>query len=421
MSTAASLPPADRPLRLLRVIHTLRTEAGGPSESVRRSTEALLRLGHSVEVATADAPESAGASDSRASAPPFPLHALGPADAHGRGPRLAPWLRERRAAYDAVLVHGLWQYHGHAVSRALRGTPTPYLVFPHGMLDPWFRRAYPLKHFKKQLYWWWREARVLREAAAVCFTCEEERRLARGTFAPYRLREEVVAYGTADPDAAGITAADLARQQAAWLARCPEVAGDRPYLLFLGRIHEKKGLDALIDAHGRAASSAPHSTPPLVIAGPGGASDYGRAIRHRAEQVCPPGSVVWPGMLEGDAKWGALRGCEAFALTSHQENFGIAVAEALACGRPVLLSDKVNIWREILDDGAGLVRGDSAPEVEALLADWRTLPAERRAAMGGAARRCFLARFEIGRAASSLVETVRTALARHTASSRVSS
>ncbi len=61
-------------------------------------------------------------------------------------------------------------------------------------------------------------------------------------------------------------------------------------------------------------------------------------------------------MLTGDLKWGAFRAAEAFVLPSHQENFGIAVVEALACGKPVLISDKVNIWREIVEDGAGLCR-----------------------------------------------------------------
>jgi glycosyltransferase involved in cell wall biosynthesis len=72
-------------------------------------------------------------------------------------------------------------------------------------------------------------------------------------------------------------------------------------------------------------------------------------------------------MLSGAAKWGALYGCEAFVLPSHQENFGIAVVEALACGKPVLISDQVNIWPEIVEDGAGLVEGDTEEGVEKLL------------------------------------------------------
>jgi glycosyltransferase involved in cell wall biosynthesis len=73
-------------------------------------------------------------------------------------------------------------------------------------------------------------------------------------------------------------------------------------------------------------------------------------------------------MLNGEAKWGALYGCEAFVLPSHQENFGIAVVEALACGRPVLISDQVNIWREIVEGGAGLVAEDTLEGTYTLLA-----------------------------------------------------
>jgi glycosyltransferase involved in cell wall biosynthesis len=72
-------------------------------------------------------------------------------------------------------------------------------------------------------------------------------------------------------------------------------------------------------------------------------------------------------MLEGDAKWGAFYGCEAFVLPSHQENFGISVVEALACDKPVLISSKVNIWREISEDNAGIVEEDTLEGVRRLL------------------------------------------------------
>ena len=108
--------------------------------------------------------------------------------------------KERHAGYDAVVVHGIWQYHSFGVWRALHGTATPYFVFPHGMLDPWFNRTYPLKHLKKLLYWPWAEYRVLRDAAAVLFTAEQERLLARESFRLYRCHEVVVNFGTATPE-----------------------------------------------------------------------------------------------------------------------------------------------------------------------------------------------------------------------------
>jgi glycosyltransferase involved in cell wall biosynthesis len=100
-------------------------------------------------------------------------------------------------------------------------------------------------------------------------------------------------------------------------------------------------------------------------------------------------------MLQGDAKWGAFYVCEAFVLPSHQENFGVAVAEALACGRPVLLSDKVDIAAEIARDGAGMIDVDTAAGVERLLQRWIDLPAEERWAMAKRARECFLAGYDM--------------------------
>src|SRR5258708_12756609 len=94
---------------------------------------------------------------------------------------------------------GLWQPHILAVWQRFQKTAIPYFVFPHGMLDPWFKRTYPLKHLKKWLYWPWAEYRVLRDARAVCFTCEEERRLARQSFRLYQCSEQLLNYRPSPP------------------------------------------------------------------------------------------------------------------------------------------------------------------------------------------------------------------------------
>ena len=131
-------------------------------------------MGCTVEIASLDAPTDAWVKQS-----PQRVHALGegPSTSGGYGfsSRFVPWLKENRKKYTAVISHGLWQYNNAGVWQALRGTDTPYFVFPHGMLDPWFKRAYPVKHLKKWLYWTLRERHVLCEARAVLFTCEEER------------------------------------------------------------------------------------------------------------------------------------------------------------------------------------------------------------------------------------------------------
>jgi glycosyltransferase involved in cell wall biosynthesis len=380
-------------MRILHVISSLNPAYGGLSACLQALTPELIALGHASEVATLDAPDAPFLA-----AFPGTVHALGPAkSSYQYSPRIVPWLRREAAGYDVVVVHGLWQYHGLAVHRALRGAGAPpYFVFSHGMLDPWFKREYPLKHVKKLFYWWPAERRVLRDAAAVLFTCEEEKILARQSFAGYRCREQVVAFGTVG------VAGDAARQREAFHAHVPAL-GKKPFWLFLGRIHVKKGLDLLIEAHAALAAKTPAaSLPALVVAGPCADAGYLRELKALAAARCPAGAVHWPGMITGEVKWGALRAAEAFVLPSHQENFGIAVAEALSCGTPVLISDQVNIWREIQADGAGLVERDTLAGTEKLLAAWSALDENARARMRLAAMQSFEKRYAIQAAAQNL-------------------
>ena len=326
---------------------------------------------------------------------PAAVHALGPGrGSYGYAPRLVPWLKKRRADFDAVVVHGIWNYPSFGVWRALHKTATPWFVFPHGMLDPWFKRTYPLKHFKKLLYWPWAEYRVLRDATAVLFTSEEERRLARESFSLYSCREVVVNFGTAAPEI------DLAAARREFLDRFPELR-EKDLLLFLGRLHEKKGCEELLRAFAASASDSPGLH--LVMAGPCAGQDYLRHLRRLTNELGEVDRVTFSGLLSGNLKWGAFAAAEAFVLPSHQENFGIAVVEALACGKPVLLSNKINIWREIVEEGAGYVAEDDLAGTQRLLARWdETAPAQRQE-MSHQARRCFAARFEINRAVDSLL------------------
>jgi hypothetical protein len=121
---------------------------GGPAEGVRQLCLAANRHGHQIEVASLDRPDAPWANERPECCP---LHLLGPTHlgTYMYAPRLLPWLRANLPRFDAVIVNGLWQYHGLASWHALRHSGTPYFVFTHGMLDPWFRREYPLKHLKK--------------------------------------------------------------------------------------------------------------------------------------------------------------------------------------------------------------------------------------------------------------------------------
>src|SRR4051812_30701687 len=243
-------------MKILRSTHTVNPALGGPIESIRQSSAALVRRGHEVEIISLDAPADPWVRESA-----VPVHALGPGrGGYGYSGRFSNWIKQRRANYDAVIVHGLWQYSSFGVWRALAGTATPYFVFPHGMLDPWFKRTYPLKHLKKLLYWPWSEYRVLRDAAAVLFTSEGERRLARQSFLFYRCEEKVVRYGTAAPDI------DVENAREDFLAAFPRLR-QKQVFLFLSRLHVKKGCELLIRAFNSIKKSSECALH-LVMAGP---------------------------------------------------------------------------------------------------------------------------------------------------------
>lgn len=382
-------------LRILHVISSADRAGGGPIEGILQINRALHSLGHQSELVTPDAPDAPWLAEF-----PMPITAVGGAKSSYRySPHLVPWLMQNAMRYDCLIVNGLWQFHGLAVRQAALLLGMPYFVYTHGMLDPWFKRAFPLKHLKKLVYWPWGEYRVLRDASAVCFTCEEERVLARQSFALYKANEAVVNYGTSVPKG------DPDTQREAFLSRWPHLR-ERRLLLFLSRIHVKKGCDLLLQAFADAANSDPALH--LVMAGPD-QSSLQPILVQQAQKLGIADRVTWPGMLSGDLKWGAFRAAEAFVLPSHQENFGIAVAEALACGLPVLVSDKVNIWREIEQSGAGLVAPDTKDGTSGLLRRWLALPGHERQVMGRRAAECFAEHFEIHQAAKSLLAVLANA------------
>lgn len=380
-------------MKVLHVISSTNPQLGGPIEGVRQIYSQYTELGVTLEIACCDAPDMPWLNNKGLPK----IYALGPSrSGYAYTPNLLPWLRENFNRYDAVVVNGIWQYHSFAVRKALAGSKVPYFVFTHGMLDPWFKHTYPLKHAKKWLYWPWGEYRVLRDAQSVIFTCEEERRLARESFWLYRANEAVTAYGTSSPPSNG---SELAQK---FLTDHPQLQGKR-IALFLSRIHQKKGCDLLIEAFSYAAKQ--DKSLHLIIAGPDH-SGWGDTLKVQAENLGIVDRITWPGMLQGDEKWGAFYACEVFCLPSHQENFGIVVAEALACGKPVLISNKVNIWREIEYADAGFVDDDSVDGTKRNMQRWLTMDTSSYSKMSERAKQCFNQKFHIRKVAERLLEII---------------
>jgi glycosyltransferase involved in cell wall biosynthesis len=269
----------------------------------------------------------------------------------------------RNEAYkcaDMVIAHGLWQWPGVKAWKCFRKYKTPYMVFPHGMLDPWFKRSYPLKHIKKQIYWYWKQGKILQDAYRVCFTTEEERRLAQKTFKPYKANDMISGLGVSEPPSSKDT------HLKAIYSLFPDFK-NKKVLLYLGRFHPKKGVDLLINSFLKQSKK----NDILLLAGPLDNADP--HLKYLKEQTHKNSNqIVWSGMLKDDLKWGALRMADALILPSHQENFGMVIAEALSVETPVFLTNKVNLWREVLDSGAGIVSDDDQGGIDHLIQQWVT-------------------------------------------------
>lgn len=362
--------------RVLHVIPSMDPASGGMAEAVRVLAQATPRM-NSV-IVTCDAPDAPWLSRSS-------VRTVGGGPGRTRllwSPRLASILQHEMRLVDVCVAHGLWQHPLFAAGREAQKQNKPLFVFPHGMLDPW---ALAQSRVVKSLAWLAGMKSVLnRHAAALCFTTKEEMELAAPMVGQAKAKQVIIPLGVEAPSLVRAEARNALDKQHLALA-------GRQILLFLGRLHPKKGCDMLIQAFAeccRQQDKQQRPRPHLRLAGPPCSEEYLlelRAIAER-EKVNEGTDLVFLGMLEGEAKWRELAAADVLVLPSHQENFGLVVAEALACGTPTLLSDKVNTAPQVNAGGAGLMAPDTPDGTLHLLQQWMSLSVEERTTMSRRAR-----------------------------------
>ena len=269
------------------------------------------------------------------------------------------WKMRRRLAdivrqVDVVHLHSLYLFHDWVGAHYCWRFERPYIVRPHGTLDPYiFRRHRWRKAFAEVLF----QRRVLRRAAGLHYTARDEWLLAR----PHAENSR----GCVIPIGVDLRALDNLPPRRLLRERYP-IIGERKVVLFLGRLSFKKGLDVVVSAFANIARERQDVF--LVIAGPddGILADVTRQIEEHGIKD----RTLFTGMVSGREKHIILAGSDCFLLPSLSENFGITVVEAAACGMPVVISDRVNLWREFYDAGAALV---GRPQVVDFIAHLRFL------------------------------------------------
>ena len=350
-------------------------EAGGVVEAVHQSAMGISNI----EVLCFDDPNSTWLKKSRS----YKVHALGTGKTtYSINFRYFSWLKKNAKSYDVVILDGIWQFLvvGGFFLSLLK---VPYCVFIHGMLDPYFNKD-KLKYIKKLPFWFLVERPVISMAAATIFTCQEEAQLARKSFPLFSANSIVSPLGI--ERAPNLTSVDVEH----FYQRFPRLS-NRRMVLFLSRVDEKKGVDLLVNAISQQAEQLENDVV-FAFAGPCN-KEYKQTLIEAINKAGVGEYVVWLGMLEGISKWIAFKEAEVFILPSHQENFGIVVAESLASKTPVLITDKVNIWPTIVSYSAGIVGDDTNEGVTELLKLWFKAPQSRKEEMAEKAMLCFEEQF----------------------------
>ncbi len=325
-------------VRILHLCSSIDPTTGGPANVLDRLSRLQATAGHQVSVVTADDPAVVASVLNGLRAVGATANSGGPwRGPLAKGPRVAELIGEALGhGIDVAHIHGVWHHTPHWGSAMLRRGRVPYVFRPCGMLDPWSLRQGALK---KKVFLALRGRRDLNGAAAIHYTTETERRLA----GPLKLgpKEFVIPNGIElgefdPPPERGV----FRREQS--------IAGDAPLVVFLSRLHYKKGIELLLPAFKEAAPAEAV----LALCGPGD-DEYVGSLRALAEKLGITARVRFTGMLKGRSRLLALADADVFCLPSYQENFGVVVVEAAAAGAAVLVSDQVNIWDEVVRERAG--------------------------------------------------------------------
>ena len=341
-------------IKILHVVTTCDPKTGGPIEGIKQFYFWYKKFDIESLLVTLDNPNEKFLKDKRL---PKTI-ALGPKYLnYSYSFKLKKWLKNNAKKFDAIIVHGLWQYNSFCVWRVAKKYNIPYYIFPHGMLDPWFKKFYPLKHFKKLIYWILIHKQILKDAKAVLFTTRLEKVLARKTFPFYNVNEKLIGYGISG------NIYKFNNDKNLFLKKFPNLKKKR-IILYLGRVHEKKGIDDLIIAFKSLIKL--DASLHLVISGPS-VDNYKDYLFDYCKKNFLLNSVTFTGPLFNKIKWDAYNSSKYYCLPSHQENFGITLAEALSCKIPVITTFNVNIWKEIKSVNAGFITKDNSNDIQKFL------------------------------------------------------
>lgn len=333
-------------MKVLHVIPSVSPIRGGPSYMVFAMIKSLRAQGMDAEVLTTndngvnllDAPLLKRVEYE--SVPVwFAPRLLPPMKEFIFSPSATKWLWKNIQSYDVVHIHYLFSYVPTCASVICRIKRIPYVISTHDQLSPW---SLSQSCLRKKAYLKLVERRNLQKVSAIHCTAASE-------------SDSVKAFGISAPSfiaPLGVDIPEAITDASAKLRKAYDIPSQVPVILFLARLHPKKRLDVLIEAAYQLVQQGEKFH--LLIAGAGD-RDYCESLKDSVKALNLCSHISFSGFVQGESKNLALQGSDIFALPSHSENFGIAVAEAMAVHLPVVITPGVKISPEIAVARAGLV------------------------------------------------------------------
>ena len=375
--------------KILRIISSLDPEYGGPPAAIVDSTIALNKIGFKVDIVTHDNKESQFVKIKNTT-----IHNLGPSllGDYNLNFKFTKWLIQNRSKYDLFIVHGLWQFNTLAARLFLK---KKYYVFVHGQLDPSYKKFF-FNKIKKFIYWNLIEKKNLKDSKFILLTNKKEKDLLNDTYVNTKgLKKKVVGYGILEPKY------DTSKVKKIFYKKFKSLK-DKDFYIYLGRFHNKKGCEIIMNA----VKYFSLRKKPINVLMCGSNNIYKKYLQKISKDLNIEKNIIWSNFLKNDIKLGALLSSKAMLLPSYGENFGVALVEAMACGIPVLTTNKVNIYNYIIENNAGYISSPNNVNFIKIINKFENLKKSNITQLKKNAYRCFKNNFLLSKKIKILAEYI---------------
>ncbi len=364
-------------IKILRIIHTLDTKHGGPQNAIIDNSQALIKKGFKVDILTSDKKFIY-----RNNKKLIRIFNIGPSFfEYGFNINLIFWLIKNKKNYDIFIIHGLWTFYSFIGRLLLKDK---YFVFAHGQLDPFFGQDL-FKRIKKKIYWFLIEKQNLINAKSLLLTTPNEKKLLLDTYVnTNNIKKKDISYGILKPKFNKIKVKKL------FYKKFPKLI-NKDFLIFLGRFHEKKGCDKLLDAIWILKEQ--NIKVNILLAGPN--NSYKNNLQHLSKKLNLEEQVFWSDIIKNDLKWGAIYSSSGMVLCSNGENFGVSLVESLSCGRMVFTTNKVNIYNEIIKYKCGLISKNNSKSFSKILSKYIKFNNNTKKKYSSNSVKCFNQKFNL--------------------------